>query len=97
MRTDKRSHRSLLKKQEVLGKKFITNEGYEVTIVDYENNRNVTIEFENGYRCIHELVVIKRGNVKNPYHRSMYGVGYIGEGDYPISEGNKRTKCYHTW
>lgn len=91
------NYKVIKQREKLIGTKYMTNQGYEVTIIDYQNNRNVTIEFENGYKCVHELVVIKRGNVNNPYHRSVYGVGYIGEGNAPISEGKKRTKVYTCW
>lgn len=29
----------------------------------------------------------KRGQIGNPYHRSVLGVGYFGEGKYSIGRG----------
>lgn len=96
--TTKKENGKITKQREkLIGSKFMTNEGYEVTVIDYQDNKNVTIQFDNGYKCVHELVVIKRGNVKNPYHKSVYNVGYIGEGDASISEGKHRSKVYTCW
>lgn len=40
----------------------------------------------------------KNGNIKCPYDRSVYGIGYIGEGRYKVYDKNgKITKCYATW
>ena len=52
------------------------------------------------YECtIHhaEYGNFKKGNIKCPYERRVYGVGYIGEGKYKVKENGKTTKCYETW
>ena len=49
--------------------------------------------FDNGYKTTTNITVIKKGNIKNPYHKSVFGVGYFGVGDY--KGGNE--KCYRTW
>jgi len=53
-----------------VGEKYITNEGYNIEIVDYINCNNCTIEFEDGGRLYNRAFVdIKRGEVKNPNHK----------------------------
>ena len=39
----------------------------------------------------------KKGNIKCPYKPSICGIGYIGEGEYKVSENGKQTKCYNVW
>lgn len=39
----------------------------------------------------------KRGKILCVYERRTYGVGYLGEGKYKMSENGKHTKCYNTW
>lgn len=39
----------------------------------------------------------KKGNVKCPYERRCFGVGYLGEGKYKVCEKGNHTKCYRTW
>lgn len=66
-----------------IGEIWINNEGYPMTIIECENSHNCTVQFENG--CIIENRRhndIKKGSVKNPYHKSVCGVGYIGQGKY---------------
>ena len=80
------------------GLRYLTTEGYWVTIIEYFNNTNCTIQFENGHIVLkshHNN--IKRGNIKNPYHRSVYGVGYFGVGKYKAMENRKMDKIYDTW
>lgn len=81
-----------------VGEKYKTKEGYEVVITEYFNGSNCTVEFENG--VIFKNVQhhnIKSGEIKNPYHSSVYGVGYLGQGEYKTKKDNKPTKVYSTW
>jgi hypothetical protein len=68
-------------KSERVGNFHTTNNYGSFTIIDYYNKNNCTIQFEDGtilknIRYQH----IKNGGVKNPYHPSICGVGYIGTG-----------------
>ncbi|WP_063602053.1 hypothetical protein [Clostridium coskatii] len=82
---------------ERLGETRINNMGSVMTIIDYKNYNNVTVEFENGYitKTIYGNFV--RGSVKNPYDKTTYGVGYIGEGKYKATVKGKATKEYAVW
>lgn len=77
------------------GEKFITKEGYEVEIIEYFTNRNCTIRFNDGgilYNIRYENV--KNRGIRNPNHRTVYGIGYMGYGKYT---GVKGTKAYSYW
>ena len=39
----------------------------------------------------------KNGNIKCPYEKRYFGIGYLGEGKYKVSENRKSTKVYDTW
>lgn len=39
----------------------------------------------------------KNSQIKCPYERTVYGVGYIGEGKYKCRENGKNTRVYDTW
>jgi len=83
---------------ENIGKKFITNQGCTIEIVNYVNNRNVSVKFDNGYILdnIYYSNILK-GKVKNPFFRSIYGVGFVGVGDYGTPRKIKNLKCYKIW
>ena len=81
----------------MIGREFYTNEGYLVRIVGYKNNREVLIQFDNGSTCAKELTAIVHGRVKNPYHRSVFGIGFEGVGKYPISVNKTITPPYRAW
>lgn len=40
---------------------------------------------------------IKNGQIKNPYHRTVYGVGYYGVGKYTARINNQKTEEYVKW
>jgi hypothetical protein len=78
-----------------VGEKHTTNEGYEVEIIEYFSRLNCTIQFNNGVVVTNRVYQsIIKGNIKNTYHKSVHGVGYLGIGKY-----NNKThpKIYQTW
>ncbi|WP_297136124.1 hypothetical protein [Terrisporobacter sp.] len=78
---------------------YRTNEGYFVKVVEYNNYDNVIVEIqdEHKYRVKTGIGNIKKGKVKNPYHRSVHNVGYMGVGEYKSRINYKLTKSYKFW
>lgn len=81
-----------------IGEKYITNEGYKIEIIEYFGWKNCTIQFDNGtiirnIRYSH----IKNGNVKNPNHKSVCNVGYMGVGKYKSTFQKKPSEYYNCW
>lgn len=85
---------------EPIGKKYKTNEGYEVEILKFPHNQNCTIRFNDEQRTIISGVshsAIKGGRVKNPNNISVFGKGFLGV-DADNKEYKKRIpKSYATW
>lgn len=76
-----------------IGETFTTKEGCCAKIVNYVNNSEVYIIFDNcttPIKC--QYSNLRRGNVKNPYHPSICGVGYLGIGSYTT-----KTLFYKIW
>ena len=66
-------------------------------IVKYYDSYNVDIQFlETGYETTVELVQVKRGNVKDRYLPSVFGVGVLGT-KYPSKINGVLTKEYILW
>lgn len=57
------------------------------------------VEFDDAYRYVAktEYKHCKSGGIKNPYHKTLYGVGFMGVGKYTSKENGKTTKHYQTW
>lgn len=80
------------------GEIHVTKEGYEVEIIEYYGNNNCTVKFKNGVlikaKSYHS---VRKGKIKNPYHPSVCGIGYFGEGKYKAMINYKSNKYYITW
>ncbi len=81
------------------GEVAYNNNGEKMTIVRYGNVRDIDIQFDDGTIVEHKAYCsFKNGLIKNPYFPSVYGVGYIGVGEFKTCDENgKNTKCYWTW
>lgn len=68
-------------------------------IVEIIDSAHVIVEFQDEYKARVKTIyeAVKKGNVKNPYDKTIVGVGYIGEGKYKSWEGNNPTVVYTTW
>ena len=83
-----------------IGEQFITNEEYKIVIVEYNNTHDLWVEFQDEHKArIHtNYSACRKGNVKNPYHPSVYGVGYFGVGKYKSrDEYGVLTDEYSKW
>ena len=83
-----------------IGEKRINNFGSEMIIIEYRKAHDVDVYFPQ-YDWIarnKQYYNFKKGEIKCPYEKRYYNVGYIGEGKYKIHDENgKKTKCYYTW
>ena len=72
--------------------------GCIMKIVEYTNNRNIVVEFQDEYKATVKTSYgnFKRGIVRNPYYPTVCGVGISGN-KYPIMENNKPVKEYSVW
>ena len=78
---------------------YTTTNGCNFKIIDDTHRKNLTIEFENGYiKQGVSLTTVKKGNIQNPYCKSVCGVGYLGEGEYKTSRfNNEKILYYYKW
>lgn len=85
-------------KDEKVGVKVVSTEGYTMECVDYNSYTDITVRFEDGHEVKSTWHNFTKGSIKNVYHKSVYGVGYIGEGDYS-SKGYRTPKfpMYRSW
>lgn len=74
------------------------NQGLKMEIIEYKNAIDMMVKFENGYIAKNvSYGNFKNGTIKNPYFPSVFGMGYIGEGNYKTKNNGKTTKIYKTW
>lgn len=91
-----------------IGEKRINNFGSEMIIINSytefngKHNRNYTyidVYFPQ-YNWTFKRAKydsFKKGNIKCPYEPRVFGIGYIGEGEYKRWENGRNTRAYDTW
>lgn len=86
-------------REKLLGSIHPTKSGVDCQIINYVNNREVVVKFldEFGFEKPASLQAIRSGNVSNPYHRSVQGVGFMGVGVYASTVNWKMTPAYRRW
>lgn len=87
------------KKIDRTGEKSVNNFGSTIVITEYRNSRDVDIYFPQ-YNWTKKHVMynhFKQGDIKCPYEPRVYGVGYLGEGEYVAAIKTKCTKTYNIW
>lgn len=84
--------------QNIIGKKYSTNEGYEIEIIEYFDSNNCTIKFDDGFiRSNVKYDLIRKGKIKNRSHFSKMGNFFMGNGIYKSSIKNKLVNSYQVW
>lgn len=86
-------------KKDYVGEENYNTLGTLMKIVEYRNCQDITIEFQDKhkYQKICQYDQFKKGNVQNPYDKTVCGVGYLGDGDYKTRDGEKHSLPYIKW
>ncbi len=89
------------------GEVGISNEGCVMRIIEYNNAKDIVVEFQDEHKCrLHTSYKhFKNGQCKNPFYPSVFGHGYLGvgkNGDVPKTREFKdgklcATQEYHKW
>jgi hypothetical protein len=83
-----------------IGEVYKTFYGEKIEIVRYGGSKDCDVKFENGFvKTKLPFDSIKSGYIKNPYRKSIYGVGFVGEGNYKYKHaggGLKSVLCWNT-
>lgn len=94
----KKREEIIQQRKERLGEIKLNKEGCLMKIIEYNNVHDIIVEFQDDYRyTVHtNYNAFLKGNVKNYYFNSIYGIGRIGS-KYKISSNRIYTKEYVTW
>ena len=74
--------------------------GTEMKIVEYDGYENTVVEFQDEHRArVHTTYGnFIRSQVRNPYDKTVYDVGYLGEGKYKVYIDQTRLEpVYNVW
>lgn len=81
-----------------IGGKSRNTFGTEMIIVAARKRSDIDVQFLDERKYIKEHATynnFKKGQIKNPYDKTVYGIGYIGVGKFHPDEGDRRE--YVTW
>lgn len=78
------------------------SKGTPMKIIAYRNNNDIDVEFLDDFHYVKEHQTysnFNRGVIKNPYDKTLCGIGYIGVGKYMTrnSMTHKQEKAYQIW
>ena len=80
------------------GEEKLNNQGCLMKIIEYINCRNIIVQFQDEYKArVHtNYDSYIKGNVRNPFAKTVSGVGIIGD-KYAACINRKGTKEYNVW
>lgn len=84
----------------MLGEINYNRYGTPMKIIRYGSSNDIDVMFmdEHNYIVKHAVYQnFKKGNMKNPYDKSVYGIGYLGVGEHQTKINNKRVCAYNIW
>ena len=80
------------------GEVYSTNTSGNLEVTKYINSKEVEVRFlATGFEKTVRMEHVIKGKVKDPLHRSVFGVGFIGVGEFKVSVNRKSTKAYQCW
>ena len=83
--------------KDCVGKVFKSKSSGDFKVLKYNDAKDVEIQFINtGFEVVVELGSIRKGEVKDSYSPSVYGVGILGT-KYPSKVNGVLTKEYVLW
>ena len=83
-----------------LGEVRKNNFGTDMKIIRYETCEDIDVQFLDGNYYVFQHTTypnFKNGCIKNPYDKSVFGIGYVGDGKYQTRVNGVNTIYYNTW
>lgn len=83
-----------------LGEVRKNNFGTDMKIIRYETCEDIDVQFLDGNYYVFQHTTypnFKNRCIKNPYDKSVFGIGYVGDGKYQTRVNGVNTIYYNTW
>lgn len=87
-------------KESKLGEVRKNNFGTPMKIIRYRKKADIDVQFLDEHEYIVKNTIyqnFKLGQIKNPYDKTVYNVGYLGEGQHPTKINGIRLYKYACW
>ena len=81
------------------GEEALNNFGSKMIVKEYRSAKDIDVyfpEYNWTSKCA-QYSQFKNGEIKCPYESRVFGKGYLGEGEYKVSENGKLKKEYIIW
>lgn len=89
-------HAMCTRRSDRVGLRAVNREGIDMEIIAYRSAVDVDVRFNDWRSTVVRHVSFRdfrTGGLRDPNHRSCYGVGYMGEGRY----GSRNCRAYPVW
>lgn len=86
--------------ENIIGEERRNNYGTLMRIISARNKSDIDVQFldEHGYIKRHTMYInFAKGQIKNPYDKNKYGVGYIGVGKHRSKVNGQYNYIYDAW
>ena len=83
-----------------LGETTKNKYGTLMKIIEYNGVSDVTVEFQDEHKAKTHTTygAFKKHSVRNPYDKTVYGIGYLGEGKYKVYiDQDHLEPAYNVW
>ena len=89
----------MIKIEYKVGDTHLNSNNTLMKIVEYNSPMNVVIEFQDEHKFRKKTYIqnFKKGDVRNPYDKTVYDIAYLGDGDYKVWVDNHKTDTYGVW
>lgn len=79
-----------------VGDIFPSNCGCDFIVTAFSSSVDIDVKFldEKGHEAKTTAKEVREGGIKNPFHPTIRGIGYIGIGEYKTKENGKMTETY---
>ena len=80
-----------------VGQVFNISGGEVATVKEVLSSSFVVVVFDSGHTATVRPSNLRKGQVKNPYKPIVFGIGYMGVGEFPAKFNRKTTNAYASW
>ena len=77
-----------------LGDIHVNKQGCQSVVIKYVRSNEVWVEFQDQFKYVQKCMAydLIRGKIKNVYHPSVHGIGFLGDGEY-----DSKDPAYSCW
>lgn len=89
----------IINREKYIGETNTNSFGTIMKIIKYNKHSDIIVEFQDEHKFKKKTTYgnFKKGQIKNPYDKTIYGIACLGEGEYLTKGSYYPTKVYTCW